>query len=127
LRKLLFPLLASLGWLIIVTILLTIPGNEFPKTTWLSKIWLDKWVHIGLFLVLVIVWCRAYAANKTEITNRRKIFIWLALLGIAYGTLMEIVQHYFIPFRSFETGDVLADGIGAGLGYFYSVKRFLKK
>jgi VanZ family protein len=127
LRKHTFSLIAAFGWLMIVTILLTIPGNEFPKTTWLSKLWLDKWVHIGLFLVLVIVWCRAFAANKTETNNRRNIFIRLALLGIAYGTLMEIVQYYFIPFRSFETGDILADGIGAGIGYLYSVKRLIKK
>lgn len=126
-RKHTYSLTAAFGWLMIVTILLTIPGNEFPKSTWSSNIWLDKWVHIGLFLVLVIAWCRAYAANKTESNHRRKIFIRISLSGFAYGILMEIVQQYFIPFRAFEMGDILADGIGAGIGYLYSVKKFIKK
>jgi len=45
----LFPLL----WLIISTLLLTIPGSSFPKENWLEKIWFDKWVHIGMFAIMV--------------------------------------------------------------------------
>lgn len=49
------------------------------------------------------------------------------LSAVIYGILMEIVQHYFIPFRAFEAGDILADGTGAWIGYFYSVKKIIKK
>ena len=37
---------------------------------------------------------------------------------------MELVQKYFIPFRSFDLLDILADGIGCVAGYFYAIKRF---
>jgi len=40
---------------------------------------------------------------------------------------MEVIQHYFIPFRSFDYGDMVADAIGSAVGYFISVNRFLKK
>jgi VanZ family protein len=46
------------------------------------------------------------------------------ITGIVYGIAMEIVQKYFIPFRSFDLGDIIADGIGCVAGYFFAIKRF---
>lgn len=109
----------AIGWLLVVTILLCLPGTEFPKITWLNKIWFDKWVHTGLFLVLVVVWCRLYVNKKT--------FLCISLLALLYGVAMELVQHFFIPFRSFDAGDIVADGIGSAAGCFIAVKYFLKK
>jgi VanZ family protein len=43
-----------------------------------------------------------------------------------YGIGMEIVQHYFVPLRSFDYGDMIADGLGSTAGYFISANRFLK-
>jgi VanZ family protein len=109
----------AIGWLLVVTILLCLPGTEFPKITWLNKIWFDKWVHAGLFLVLVVVWCRLYVNKKT--------FLRISLLALLYGIVMELVQHFFIPFRSFDTGDIIADGVGCAAGCFIAVKYSLKK
>jgi VanZ family protein len=39
---------------------------------------------------------------------------------------MELVQNYFIPFRSFDLFDIIADGVGCAIGYFISIKRFVK-
>jgi len=111
----------GLAWLIMVTVLLCIPGTELPKLNWSNKIWLDKWVHIFLFLVLVWFWCRAY--RRIEVFKAKKIFITITVLSIVYGIIMEIIQHYFIPFRSFDLGDMIADSIGAIAGYFLSAKR----
>jgi VanZ family protein len=110
---------------VFVTILLCIPGTELPKVTWSTKIWLDKWVHIFLFLVLVWFWCRAY--KSIEKIKAKKTFIAITVLSIFYGVIMEIIQQYFIPFRSFDVGDMIADSIGAIAGYFISIKRFLLK
>jgi VanZ family protein len=117
--------LFAIGWLAFVTILLCIPGTELPKVTWSTKIWLDKWVHIFLFLVLVWFWCRAYKSIEKIIA--KKTFIAITVLSIFYGVIMEIIQQYFIPFRSFDVGDMIADSIGAIAGYFISIKRFLLK
>jgi VanZ family protein len=118
-----FPLL----WFVISTVLLTIPGNDLPKANWLDKIWFDKWVHIGMFSIMVTLWCWAslkiYAADK----RLRNLFIWIGLAGLAYGTGMEFVQKYFIKGRSFDVGDIMADAMGCALGVLFSTKRYIKK
>ena len=50
----------------------------------------------------------------------------ITILSMIYGIGMEIVQQYFIPFRSFDLGDIIADGVGCTIGYFISIKRFAK-
>jgi hypothetical protein len=40
---------------------------------------------------------------------------------------MELVQRYFIPNRSFDGGDIIADGVGSAAGLVYSLKRYVKK
>jgi VanZ family protein len=63
-----------------------------------------------------------------SVENRlRKIFIWIGIIGLVYGAGMEFVQKYFIPNRSFDIGDIIADGIGSAIGVFYSTRRFIKK
>ena len=57
----------------------------------------------------------------------KNIFLFIAVLSLIYGIGMEIVQKYFIPFRSFDAADIIADGIGCMLGYFISTRKFLKK
>jgi len=86
---------------------------------WDDNIWLDKWIHLVLFLVLVFLWCKAY------ITKTKKVFIIITSLSIIYGVAMELVQQYFIPFRSFDYADMIADSVGSIAGYFISVKRFV--
>ena len=113
-------------WLLLITTLLCIPGTKFPKATWEDKIWLDKWIHVFLFMVLVILWSKAYSDKKNIRNNTRKIFFQIMILGFLYGILMEIVQEYFILNRSFERIDILADGTGCFIGYLISIKRFLK-
>lgn len=121
------PLFVAITWLIVVTILLCLPGNEFPKISWLNKIWFDKWVHLGLFFALTAIWCLYFSGKKTETGKRRKIFTRLAILSFVYGMTMEVIQHYFIPLRSFDVGDILADGAGSLGGFLYSLSKFLNK
>ena len=40
---------------------------------------------------------------------------------------MEFVQKYFVAFRSFDPGDIVADGIGSLIGYFFAARRYIKK
>ena len=118
----LFPFL----WLIILTFLLAIPGNAFPKENWLDKIWFDKWVHIGLFAIMVILWCWAMLKICSVGARLRTLFIWIGLASLVYGIGMEFVQKYFINNRSFDEGDIIADAVGCVLGVFFSRRRFIK-
>ena len=126
LKKNISTIIFATIWLLLITTLLCIPGTKFPKATWEDKIWLDKWIHVFLFMVLVILWSKAYSDKKNIRNNTRKIFFQIMILGFLYGILMEIVQEYFILNRSFELIDVLADGTGCFIGYLISIKRVLK-
>ena len=64
-----------------------------------------------------------YAADK----KLKIFFIRWAIVCIAYGVAMEFVQKYFIPNRSFDIGDIMADTVGSLLGLMYSTRRYIKK
>ncbi len=40
---------------------------------------------------------------------------------------MEFIQKYFIPNRSFDIGDIIADGIGSAAGLLISLRMYIKK
>ena len=125
LKKNILTIVFAAIWFLLVTSLLCIPGTKFPKIDWQDKIWLDKWIHIFLFMILVILWSKAYS-HSTQ-SGGRKIFFKIMVVGCFYGIAMEFVQKYFIPFRSFDFGDIIADGIGCVAGYYFSVKKFLQE
>jgi len=108
-----------------ITTLLCIPGTELPKFKWDNRIWLDKWVHVFFFMVLVILWSNAYSGKKNIQNNIEKIFFKIMILAFLYGILMEIVQKSFILNRSFDLLDILANGAGCFIGYLISIKRFV--
>lgn len=114
-------------WLVTCTVLLVLPGNAFPNENWLDKIWFDKWVHIGLFAILVFLWCWAYQPLQPHKEKRLLPFIYWALLWLAYGAGMEFVQKYFVINRAFDTMDIMADGVGCVLGLFYARWQYIKK
>jgi VanZ family protein len=120
-------ILPAIAWVIITTLLLIIPGKEFPQENWFDKIWLDKWVHLFLFALMVWLWCRAFLYPGRTTSELRRIFLYVLLITIIYGTGMEFVQRYLVANRSFDTGDIIADAFGAVIGYIYSLRTYIKK
>jgi VanZ family protein len=98
-----------------------LPGSAFPKNDWFSKIWFDKWVHIGIFTVLTFLSGWAFSLKE------KKALILLILAAVAYGFLVEIIQDRFIKNRSYDLGDLLADTIGSLSGSWFWNKRYIKK
>ena len=105
------------------TVLFCLPGNEFPEKSWFEEIHLDKWVHVGLFAVLVLLWSLPLL-HKIKIQSRlQKALIWTAVAFIIYGIVIEVIQGRFIPNRTFGVDDMVADAIGCGLGFFLAWKQ----
>ena len=127
LKELKPSLVYAIFWLILSTVLLTLPGSAFPKENWLDKIWFDKWVHIGMFSIMVVLWCW----STSELLGKRKkllqFFILIAILFTGYGIAMEFVQQNFVKNRSFDTGDIIADAIGCVAGLFFSRWKYIPK
>jgi len=127
-------------YFIISAILLTLPGSAFPTESWMDGIHFDKFVHVGMFagLTFLLCWglyCRAADWGKvsgervTGISSARlwRLFIYAAIASLAYGIIMEYVQRDFIPNRSFDSGDILADAGGSLAGLLFSRYWYIKK
>lgn len=119
--------LPGIVWLVISTILFCLPGAAFPQGKWFHQAGLDKCIHVGLFAILVTLWCWAFWMKKNDPEEMKTWYTRVALSAFIYGVAIEIIQKYFIPNRSFDIGDVVADGIGVILGYFFSKRWILKK
>lgn len=114
-------------WLIISIILLTLPGSAFPQENWMDKIWMDKWIHVGMFAIMTTLLCWAFYKKGVPAVKRRQYFIIAAFISLGYGIIMEFVQLYFVAHRSFDTGDIIADAAGSFTGLWFSLKRYIKK
>lgn len=106
--------------LIIATILFCMPGDEFPEEDWFARVYLDKWIHIGLFAMLVTLWCLPLIQRFKELSRLNILFVWVTLGFIFYGIAIEFIQGQFIVNRTFGVDDMVADTIGCGIGLLFA-------
>ena len=115
--------------IILVFLILTSPIDISNQTShWFDNLPIDKLIHIFLFgsLSLSILSYFQYSTNSSLKTIRAKA---LALIFcILYGIGLEYYQKYFVPSRSFDVIDMLADATGAlvALPFFNWVKHFIQ-
>jgi VanZ family protein len=103
--------------LIIATLLFCLPGDQLSEAGWLEDLELDKVVHVGLFAMLVFLWCLPAKWRVKRISNVNTVYGWITILFIAYGVAIEFIQRYFIPYRSFDFFDIVADTVGCAIGW----------
>jgi VanZ family protein len=94
------------------------PGTDIPTVDFFKIIYFDKWVHIGLFGILSILW--GYPFIKSKIPVKAITVVALAVIG--YGIIMEFVQKYYTSGRSFDITDIFADTAGTLLGVIVLIK-----
>jgi VanZ family protein len=115
-------------WLTILTVLLTLPGSALPQETWINSITgIDKMIHIVLFAGLTFLWSGSLIKIKKISLPMQQLFVWVALGSSVYGIIMEYVQKYFIPNRSFDLLDIIADTIGSIAGLVLATKVYIKR
>src|SRR5256885_6859639 len=107
----------ALAWSLLTQVLLSLPGSVFPSHGLFSIPYLDKIAHFGLFSGLVFWWSLFFCYKKNPPGITWKVICSIALICFAYGFMMEFVQRNFIPNRSFEIDDMIADLVGTLIGY----------
>lgn len=117
LQKLLSKRTPALLWTLFILILMAIPGKMLPQeeTTFIPN--LDKLVHATLFGTFVFLWSIYYACRKKRNNQSDSRFVLIMIIACLYGYGTELMQKYIIPNRDYDIYDILADSIGAVLGF----------
>ena len=108
----------AIFWMIFSTSAFFIPGKSLPEGDWLETIYADKWVHIGIFAGMVVLWSLPLIVRTVQRPLTR-LFSKVAFIFFGYGVLIEVLQHYFSSNRSFDWSDIAADAVGCLIGFIY--------
>ncbi|HMT12830.1 MAG TPA: VanZ family protein [Ignavibacteria bacterium] len=114
-----FPFLA---WLLIIFIQSSFPAVELPKVEVFSA---DKIVHMGVYGLLAALCFISFIHIEKQNLFTGSAYLWSAIITILYGASDEIHQ-YFVPNRSSELQDWLADIAGIII-MLALIKLFLSK
>lgn len=109
----------ALLWALFILVLCLIPGKDLPKVWWAEILSFDKWVHTGVFCVLVILAHQGLRDVFTARWRTPRIF----LVCLAYGALLEVMQGTLMVDRYAEVADFLANAFGAAAGTWWAIKR----
>jgi len=100
-------------WLLAILVATLTPGEQLPETP--DVIGFDKLVHFSLFFMLTFLWYRAGVKNRKEKLNKRNFTTNYLVFGIGIAILVEYLQQ-FIPGRSFDWWDMVANIAGGAIG-----------
>ncbi|NPA68795.1 MAG: VanZ family protein [Chlorobi bacterium] len=106
-----------------ILFLCLMPGSETKKIMFFDFPHLDKIVHFGMFFLFSFA-LFIDLNNNTEFP-KKKILLTVFFLSFFVGVITEIIQKYFIPLRSGDLLDLLADT--AGYAGFLFVIYFIRK
>lgn len=119
--------LPGIAWFFLVLILICLPGDDLPKVgDWMSAIYFDKWVHVGLFSILAFLFMIPFCNSDIPLTIKWSFIIKIAISVSIWGLTTEFIQKFFIPGRSFDLLDWAADSVGVVLAVFICRKLYLK-
>jgi len=117
LKKLFKTILIPLAWTIFIQVLLCLPGNDLPGDGLFNIPNFDKIVHVIFFGALVGSWCLYFSSRLRNSQKLKNIFFIIFLVAASNGIIIEYIQLYFIPMRSFDKGDIIADLLSSSVVY----------
>lgn len=113
-------------WTVLIIFLLCMPGSLVPSTGIFTLPHLDKYVHVFLFGMHVLLWSWHYVTGAS-LPVARRVIVANVLFTIALGVALEYVQGSgWVSNRTFDVYDIVADSIGAvaaGLWLFMRTAR----
>ncbi|SJZ32981.1 VanZ like family protein [Sediminibacterium ginsengisoli] len=119
----------AIAWFVISAVLFCLPGSLIPSQSWFYEHipQMDKIVHVTIFTLLGIT--LAYPVKKSSVSHRNRVkwFLFVAIMGILYGTAVEFVQRAWIANRSFDVYDIAADTIGCLLAFIFNMIAFTER
>lgn len=94
-------------WTLLIFILCFLPGRDIPD---IKIPLIDKWAHFILFGVFSFLWLCSAPSRKWSH------FAIIFLITVFTGWLVEYIQGHYVPNRSQDMMDALADSVGGLIG-----------
>jgi hypothetical protein len=114
-------LAAAILWTFIIFGLCCTPGQYIPTTNWLELLSFDKFVHASIFFILTVLWL-IFLFKSNKLSKASMIFV--LLLCIVYGGMLEMMQATVFSNRSGDWLDFIANSVGCLMGlWFFSKKK----
>ncbi len=101
---------------IVILILTGLPGSVFPHVK--PVVGLDKVVHFLMYagFAFACIWGYRKQFVSNGLSYKKKALLLTLVISITYGGLTELMQEYFVPFRTGDWIDFLADCTGTLIG-----------
>jgi VanZ family protein len=125
-------LLPAFLWCLTILWLISIPGGNIPKFSFLNIPHFDKLIHAFVFGVLSVFLSYGFYKQNISLLGRYP-YTFSMLIGVLYSIMTEWIQDRFVMGRTGDFYDILANVIGccAGIVVFVFLKRvfpsFLEK
>jgi glycopeptide antibiotics resistance protein len=103
------------AWALIILVMCGMPGRDIPHISFLEILAFDKWVHAGIFFVLVVLMIRGFRLQFNGWLNTNAVLVSLVFC-IAYGGALELMQEAVFAERSADIYDFIANSVGAIAG-----------
>lgn len=104
----------AIFWTITITFLSLVSLNKISTLPEIK--FKDKIIHFMFYFVFVILWAKGLSLKKINL-------LWLFLIAVFYGIIIEIFQSLFTVSRQADVFDALANTIGAFTGLFILAKK----
>ena len=109
----------SMLWALVILILCGMPGKDIPHISFLEMLSFDKFVHAGIFFVLILLTIRGFVLqtrfNKLKTSAKSIAFI----ICVVYGRSLEITQGTICEGRTADIFDFIANSFGCLMGLLF--------
>ncbi|CAN5523380.1 hypothetical protein BH10BAC1_BH10BAC1_02520 [soil metagenome] len=109
----------SMLWALIILILCGIPGKDIPHISFLELLEFDKFVHAGIFFVLLALTVRGFVMQTHFQILQQSPKLIAFILCVSYGGLLEVMQATLFVGRSADIYDFIANSFGCTLGLLF--------
>ncbi len=116
------PNLPTVFWALFILILCGFPGKDIPHFSFLEILSFDKWVHAGMFFVLVLLGIRGFRLQNKFLGLKKHAALIAVGLSIAYGGILEILQGTIFQDRSADFYDFVANSFGCFVALLFYPK-----
>lgn len=119
--------LPAIVWSVIILVLTLSPGVYIPQEFDWKLIREDLLAHFFVFAVLVFLMMQGFTRQHTNASLRSNAAVYAVVIAVVYGGVLEVIQG-FIPERSFDYFDMVANAVGSfsGWGAFTLMSKMLK-